>query len=172
MVRQAMELELDCLKQGTYIAKSFCSQDHMPNTRHMHAGMNVPITYTLAYMPPEVAVAVELGDRNIVAEAAADVWALGVMAYELLTQTTLFPPLAGDGDEAWNKLLGKAPLPWEKDAPGAAERQAQLRALKRGVLACLHRDPSQRPSCDSVLSTWTNIFDTHSKTRNSRTVAA
>ena len=80
--------------------------------------------------------------------------------------------MASDGDDAWGKLLGKAALPWGLGAPGAGERQAQLRALKRGVLACLNRDPSQRPSCDSVLSTWTNIFDTHSKTRNSRTVAA
>lgn len=131
----------------------------------VHAGMEVPITYTLAYMPPEVAIAVKRGDRTIRSDPAADVWALGVIAYELLTGTALLPPLVAPQNDAWRQLLGKALLPWEAGSEGATERLSQLRALKRGVLACLERDPKDRPTSDSVLTTWTHIFDTQTRTR-------
>ena len=130
----------------------------------MHAGAEVPITYTLSYMPPEVAAAVYRGDTTIRSDAAADVWALGVMAYELLTRTTLFPSLVTTTAPAWKQLLGQAPLPWE---PGSERDNelGQLRALKRGVLACLEREPKDRPSSESVLSTWASIFDAQTQTR-------
>ena len=112
-------------------------------------------------MPPELAAAVSKTMRS---DSAADVWALGVMAYEILTGTTLFPPAASQ-DAAWKQLLGQAPLPWEPGCEGAAEKLGQLRALKRGVLACLASNPKDRPSSERVLTTWTHIFDSRTQTR-------
>ena len=54
------------------------------------SGQAVPPAYTLSYAPPEVLVAAEAGHGGIVADASQDVWALGVVAFELLTGTKAF----------------------------------------------------------------------------------
>lgn len=45
---------------------------------------------TLAYAAPEVVEALE-GGRKVVASAAQDMWALGVIAFEMLTGSSAFP---------------------------------------------------------------------------------
>ena len=54
------------------------------------AGVAAPLSYTLVYSPPEVAAAVSTGAKSIVADAAMDAWAMGVVAYELLTRQSAF----------------------------------------------------------------------------------
>lgn len=54
------------------------------------AGMEAPLSYTLVYSAPEVAAAAAAGAKTIVAQPAMDAWALGIVAYELLTRQSAF----------------------------------------------------------------------------------
>ena len=46
--------------------------------------------FTLAYAAPEVIVAAHQGSKSATADAAVDAWALGVMAFELLTGRPIY----------------------------------------------------------------------------------
>ena len=54
--------------------------------------MEAPLSYSLAYAAPETIAAAERKERVVVADPAVDVWALGVMAYELFTRTRVMNP--------------------------------------------------------------------------------
>jgi serine/threonine protein kinase len=53
-------------------------------------GEPAPISYSLRYTPPEVVRALTQKARTIVPDPAMDAWALGVMAYEVLTGAPVF----------------------------------------------------------------------------------
>ena len=129
-----------------------------------HAGDTVPLTYSPLYAPPEVAQADERGDRTIVADAAADMWALGVMAFELLTHQPVFHPWSTPRETVWAQLCGRAALPWEDGAPEQATKVKQLQVLKRAVLECLQRKPEDRPAADQVLRHWRSLFEANTVT--------
>ena len=86
---------------------------------------------------------------------------------ELLTQTRVFAPLEPQA-LTFDKLLGRAPLPWEHTshdaASGTTNLLPRLRALKRSVLACLHRDAAVRPSAREVLGRWNGLLDAETAT--------
>ena len=87
-------------------------------------------------------------------------WAVGVIAYELMTGGSAFPMfewMKGDVHEA---ALGKRAYPWEHSI-GTFRDLPQLRALKDPVLACLTRDPSKRPTSEQFLSQLNALFDFH-----------
>jgi serine/threonine protein kinase len=92
------------------------------------------------------------------ATGAADMWAVGVIAFELLTNELLFPVNASE-DAIRAALLGQAPLPWEEGGEGAEERRQKLRGLRRIVMPCLDRNPGQRPTAAQVLRSWWHLFD-------------
>lgn len=116
------------------------------------AGARTGLSFSLNYAAPETVAAHESGARTIVADAAADVWALGVLAYELLAQRRVFP-VTTSAQAVRDALSGRAPLPWETREPAA------LRTLKRSVLACLCRDAAARPAAADVVATWRNLLD-------------
>ena len=72
--------------------------------------------FSLARMPPEVAVARDTGERTAVADDAADVWALGLLAIELLSnlKASAFSTLLTYHEEIMDRLCGRQPLPWEE----------------------------------------------------------
>lgn len=114
---------------------------------------------SLAYTAPEVLVSV--GSRNppaALASAEADMWAVGMLAFELLTGERVFPE--GTPTEAIHAALrGLVPLPWEDGAENCAQRRETLRSLQRLVLPCLSRDPAQRPSAKAAINSFYSMFD-------------
>lgn len=57
----------------------------------MCAGVTTRLTFTPAYAPPETLQALADGNRTTEATAAADVWVIGVIAFELATKHAAFP---------------------------------------------------------------------------------
>ena len=84
-------------------------------------------------------------------------WALGVIAFELLTRRRTFP-YGTQREEIFDRIAGRAALPWECPA-GAPYRAAALRGLRRSVMLCLSRDPNMRPSAERLLVAWNHMFD-------------
>ena len=88
---------------------------------------------------------------------ATDIWALGLIAFELLAEVRAFDMLTeADIVEC---LCGRRPLLWEEAGPDAATRLAKLGVLRTSVLACLQRDPSQRPTACDLRRSWERVFD-------------
>ena len=87
---------------------------------------------------------------------AADIWAMGVIAFELLTQERVFPPEATDEDVG--ALRGRG-LPWEVSVAGQVARCTKLRGLRGAVLACLEREAARQPSAGALLASWEHVFD-------------
>ena len=71
-------------------------------------GEQAPLSFTLVYAAPEVVSAVRSKHKYIRADPALDAWALGVMAFELLTGEPAFHVLSDGKDEV--RLLRSGPL--------------------------------------------------------------
>jgi hypothetical protein len=61
--------------------------------RLLLVGEVAPLEFTPPYAAPEVVEAFESGSTDIVADAAADIWALGLTAFEVFTGERVFPPV-------------------------------------------------------------------------------
>lgn len=64
---------------------------------------------SLDFAPPEVVRALQAGKFQMKVEPSADVWALGMVAYELLTRSRAFPS-GMDQDEICDQITGARPL--------------------------------------------------------------
>ena len=125
---------------------------------HTLAGSTQLITFSPRYAPPEVAAAEAAGRTTHVALPSLDIWALGVMAFELLAERPAFPRFTSKG-AIFASLLERpdaAPLPWE--GPAGAGDLEKLRNLRGPVLACLSRDPAARPTAAALVATINELF--------------
>ena len=104
-----------------------------------------------AYSSPEVALAREAGATTVEASEAADMWALGLISFELLTGSPVLSGAMMERETMTDLLCGRLPLPWE-------ERRS-LAGLKSAVMACLQRDPTRRPSAAGVRQSWRRLFE-------------
>jgi serine/threonine protein kinase len=140
------------------VATQQCINRPAPEQPILCAGMDAPIIFSLAYAAPEIVAAYHAGVKTVLADAAADMWALGVIAFELLTKQRVFTPTAGVQDVV-QRLLGEKPLLWEGDSPATRAKLRELRGLKRAILSCLDRNPANRPTADALLQSWNHMFD-------------
>ena len=113
---------------------------------------------SIGYAAPETIQELESGAYCSTANPAVDMWALGVIAFELLTGAPLFS-FGEPRQSAIDKLAGRGELPWETAGPERSAKTAKLRRLKGTILACLDRNPEKRPSAEALLATWNRFWD-------------
>ena len=117
----------------------------------------------MKHAAPEVVHALEAGSRTIRVDAAVDIWAVGVIAFELLTGERAFPTHSMSPVEAnsaaQEAIAGRVPLPWEGTSEKTQLRLKKLRGLRRTVMQCLERDPASRPAAANLANSWDNTFD-------------
>lgn len=124
------------------------------------AGVNVGLTFSLRYAAPELAAAQERGAATLRSHSSADIWALGVAAYELALRRRAFPSYATPAQirAALTARREGAPasleLPWEQ--AGAADALGLLRPV---VLACLARDPAERPRAHELAAALPRLLE-------------
>eukprot|EP00892_Ulva_mutabilis_P001194 jgi/Ulvmu1/11075/UM007_0257.1 len=120
-------------------------------------GDTADISFSLYYAPPEVIRAFKAGEDQIVAEESADVWALGVIAWELFTKRKFYGP-APDFKWVVRVLMGEEPLPSELPLlPEVREKLGNSR-FRNVFLSMLARDPAARPSVSQLLTAWNSVF--------------
>jgi serine/threonine protein kinase len=126
------------------------------------AGELAQLSFTLAYAAPEVIAAYDAGQPTHLVHPAVDVWALGVIAFEMLTGETIFEPFTPNV-EIMAHIAGRKPMPWE--GPRRSELLRKLHVFQNNVLECLDREPARRPTMDVVVRGWEHLF------RNSTTTS-
>lgn len=130
--------------------------------------------FTLEYAAPEVLEAIADGEQVVRGEAERDIWSLGISAFELLTGDRAYPtttlsnapeapqvaagyPVTRRSSSDATPCIGRGPFPWEKEAPGSAEKLAKLGVLKKAVLWCLEVHSYLRPTAHELLGELQNI---------------
>lgn len=100
----------------------------------------MPISFTLRYAAPETVAAFQRGKSQCSADTAVDVFAFGIMCYELLTRAPYY--LDGvNGQEVGEMLAGNKQLPHETMSETNSKRLGVLRG------------------CASLLQYWLSILN-------------
>jgi serine/threonine protein kinase len=124
----------------------------------MHAGKIARLTFSLAYSSPETLQLVDSKKCTAISCEAADMWAVGVISYELLTKGKAFPESEWSRDDIRSAALGMRAYPWESEV-GTFRDIPQLRVLTESVCACLARNPENRPSASQLVKDLNGLFD-------------
>lgn len=97
------------------------------------AGEDVGLSFSLLYAAPETVAAFTGGKASVVADTAVDIFAFGIICYEVLTRQPYY--MKGlTGSDVGDMLAGLQPLPHEQMLP-TTERA--LGSLKRYALQLL-----------------------------------
>eukprot|EP00892_Ulva_mutabilis_P004140 jgi/Ulvmu1/2098/UM125_0001.1 len=128
-------------------------------SRVVRAGSEVPLRFTLAYAAPEVVAACMSGCEAIRCTPALDAWALGVVAFEMLTGTSAFNLVTDGSAKAVAQLRGEQLLPWE--GPRCGPLLHRLGVLRPAVLHLIERDPAQRSTARQFHTACSDAFSQH-----------
>lgn len=137
-----------------------------PTKRHKrfhYAGLPARLTFSPVYAPPETLQAFHGGATSIVADASVDIWAIGVMAFELVTHKRAFNALTWPKVDVMLAALGERAYDWESEV-GTFKHVPQLRILSKVVHACLQRDPVSRPTAFQLLTMLNSLYDSTTQT--------
>ncbi|KAL0020940.1 hypothetical protein WJX79_002678 [Trebouxia sp. C0005] len=119
-------------------------------------GMPTPLNITLTCAAPELVAADANGEKVVHSSPATDMWALGVLAYEMFAGEALFHPRYSE-QELVAMLLGYKPLPWEAN-PAMISQHVHSPAAGRLIRHLLQRDPEVRWHIQEVMEC--SIFKT------------
>lgn len=122
------------------------------------AGLAARLTFSPVYAPPETLRVFHGGATSVTADAAVDIWAIGVMAFELLLHKRAFSALAWPKFDVMYAALGKRAYDWESEV-GTFRTIPELRVLSKVVHACLQRDPLKRPTAAELLHLLNSLYD-------------
>lgn len=111
------------------------------------------------------------GERSIKSDPAADIWAIGLIAYELIHRQRAFREFSWTFTDVLDAAAGAKAYPWE-DRPGTFRRDPDLRALGSVVRACLARDASARPTAEKLVQKLNQLFDSHGTTMGPGTITS
>ena len=108
----------------------------------------------MGYSPPE-AVTMQLeGVRTWTTQFSIDMWSFGVIAFELLTGTSVLPHGQTLVTESAKTARG-APFPWEDTtAPMYPSMMRKLGFMHDSLLLMLKRNPLERPLLREVITMW------------------
>lgn len=107
----------------------------------------IALAGTPAYMAPEQWAAEPV-------TGAADVWALGVLMFEMLTGKRPYDHLKGEGAATTQVLVNLAKAIRSPDSVPVAQALEALAApaeLRRLITRCLRKDPADRPTAEQVV---------------------
>eukprot|EP00892_Ulva_mutabilis_P004163 jgi/Ulvmu1/2118/UM127_0003.1 len=108
------------------------------------AGAEVPLHLTLAYAAPESVRAFANGEETMRCTPEMDAWALGVIAFELLTGAPAFRIVTDGQSKVLAQLKGDSQLPWEGSR--SSKHLQRLGMLQAPVMRLLERIPAHRAS--------------------------
>jgi hypothetical protein len=86
----------------------------------------VPVSFTLRYAAPETVAAFQQGKHSVIADSAVDVFAFGIMCYELLTRSAYYPS-GVSGQAVGEMLAGNKKLPHEVMSETTAKKLGILK---------------------------------------------
>lgn len=112
--------------------------------------LSAPFTYTLGYAAPELIKSEVEGAASAALHTSADMWAFGVIAYEVMTGLPFFGSGTPD-DTVYTMLAGRWTLPTEKREGGSLEGIDEPQA-RRLLAHLLKRDPAARWSAPHAIS--------------------
>lgn len=116
------------------------------------------LTFSVSYSPPETLMTLRSGARSIKSDPATDIWAIGLVAYELIHRQRAFREFSWTFTDVLDAAAGAKAYPWE-ERPGTFKRDPELRALGSVVRACLARDAAARPTAEQLVQKFHRLFD-------------
>ena len=124
------------------------------NVSHVVAGQLTAPGCRWQYAPPEAVLATHAG-TSIHMRPSFDIWALGVIAFEVITQSR---PAIESSDHALACARGQRRYPWH-DAATTQPCLWHRSKIAPLLLPCLAADPAQRPRASAVQAAVSNLLN-------------